>query len=246
MGTRLNAWAITAICLALGTFLHAGPPRRGGSRKARTKRQADRNKDGKVDPREKHDFKENDTNNDGRIDREERADRDNDGDVDRKEAHDARRKVNTAIEKKYDADGDGHLSKEEQEQLKAGEDTDGDGKVSGFERADKNDDGIVGAREGWYAKRKVDTAAEKAADSNGDGWVDKEEAKDLRRKQLFDSNDDGTLSDEEETRAKKAVVDTDIEEEFDEDGDGYISQEEAKALRQELAARRMKKKSGAE
>lgn len=146
---------------------------------------ADRNKDGVVDKKEIHMEKqwENrqnakvnswwerraDTNNDGTVDSaelaswkqltKERIDLNNDGVIDAKERRlswrHARARVNTALEKKYDANSDGWLEPAEvKEMLK--------------------DRYTLIKTEG---KAKVDTAIEEDYDTNEDGIIDAQEAK---------------------------------------------------------------------
>ncbi len=96
-----------------------------------------------------------------------------------------------------------------------------------FRHADRNKDGRIGPREAVAEKRferkvksKVNTPAEKAHDTDGDGWINGEEAKEMLRDRLRIINTHG-----------RARVNTPLEAEFDADGDGVIDREEAQAIR---------------
>ena len=112
-----------------------------------------------------------DTNNDGTVDADElaawkklekeRMDLNNDGVIDAHEKglswRHARSKVNTELEKKYDANSDGWLEPAEVKQLLQDKAT------------------LIKTK----GKAKVDNAIEAAYDSNGDGIIDASEAKNL-------------------------------------------------------------------
>ena len=145
---------------------------------------ADKNKDGVVDKKEIHMEKqwENrqsakvntwwekraDTNNDGKVDSnelaawkqltKERIDLNNDGVIDAKERRlcwrHARSRVNTALEKKYDANSDGWLEAAEVKEMLKDRYT------------------LIKIK----GKAKVDTAIEEDYDTNEDGTIDTQEA----------------------------------------------------------------------
>ena len=172
---------ITIMVLALAVFVSqasAKPPV-----EVRAKH-ADRNQDGVVDNKEiqmekqweqKQRAKVNtwwekraDTNNDGKVDTDElaawkqltreRLDLNNDGVIDAKERRlswrHARARVNTALEKKYDANADGWLEPAEVKELLKDRYT------------------LIKTN----GKAKVDTAIEEDYDTNGDGVIDAGEA----------------------------------------------------------------------
>lgn len=197
---------------------------RAGRRPA--KRAVDRNRDGRVDRKERHKFRENDTNRDGRIDRHEVADRNDDGTVDAKEKKEA-------TLRRFDRNKDGTIDDKEDAAIERfkDNDTNEDGRIDKHEMADRNNDGTVDGKEAFYARRKVNSAKEKVFDTDGDGWISVAEAKAMQTLVLFDVDNDGALSEAEEAVVAKAVVDTELEEEFDENGDGYIGPKEARKLR---------------
>jgi len=172
---------ITIMVLALAVFVSqalAKPPV-----EVRVKH-ADRNQDGVVDKKEIHMEKQweqkqraqvnswwerrADTNNDGKVDSnelsawkqltKERIDLNNDGVIDAKEKRlswrHARSRVNTSLEKKYDANGDGWLEPAEVKELL------------------KDRYALVKTK----GKAKVDTAIEEEYDTNEDGVIDAGEA----------------------------------------------------------------------
>ena len=176
---------IAIMVLALAVFVSealAKPPV-----EARLKH-ADKNKDGIVDKKEIHMEKQweheqrakvtswwerrADTNNDGKVDSNElsswkqltreRIDLNNDGVIDAKERRlswrHARSRVNTALEKKYDANADGWLEPAEVKELLKDRYT------------------LIKTK----GKAKVDTAIEEEYDTNEDGVIDAKEAEAMR------------------------------------------------------------------
>ena len=176
---------IAIMVLALAVFVSealAKPPV-----KARLKH-ADRNKDGVVDKKEIHMEKQweqkertkvntwwerrADTDNDGKVDSnelsswkqltKERIDLNNDGVIDAKERRlswrHARSRVNTAVEKKYDANADGWLEPAEVKELLKDRHT------------------LIKTK----GKAKVDTAIEESYDTNEDGVIDAQEAEAMK------------------------------------------------------------------
>jgi Ca2+-binding EF-hand superfamily protein len=150
---------------------------------------ADKNKDGVVDKKEMHMEKQweqkqrskvntrwekkADTNGDGIVDaneasaweklEKEQLDLNNDGIIDAKEKRlywqHSRAKVNTAIEKKYDANGDGWLEPAEAKEML------------------KDKQVLIKT----HGKAKVDTALEAEYDTNGDGVIDAKEAEAMKQ-----------------------------------------------------------------
>ena len=128
-------------------------PRERAIARHKTKRYLDKNRDGVVGPKEKaiaaHKAKRYlDRNKDGKIDRHER----------RLAWRKHRRKVNTPLEKRFDADGNGWIGPAEARKMLHAK------------------WGIV-KRNG---RAKVDTEIEKEYDANGDGWIDRKEAVQLK------------------------------------------------------------------
>ena len=174
---------------------------------------ADRNKDGKVGPREHRAFvhKAMDKNNDGLVDLKERAGY----------WRAVKSKVNTPLEKKCDADGDGWLSGDEARQFLT--------------------DRLRLVRTAGRAK--VDSPLERRFDADGDGVIDRDEAEairdalydlsqvDKRWEALADRNKDGRV-DRTEARAfwlrRRAKVNTPVERKYDTDGDGWLTGDEAR------------------
>ena len=291
-GLTLAAIAATAVAAP-----RPRPPRRAVVNTPR-KRRADRNRDGVVGPRERHQAAERrkelskvdtpreaaaDRNKDGKVGpREHRAfvhksmDKNNDGRVDLKERAGywsaAKSGVNTPLEKKYDADGDGWLTGDEAREFMRDRlrliRTDGRAKVSNplERRFDADGDGIIdrdeaeAIRHALYDLSQVDKRWEALADRNKDGRVDRTEAGAfwLRRRakvntpieKKYDTDGDGWLTGDEarqfmEDRLRlahthgRAKVDSPLEREFDADGDGIISHEEAEVLREAIEQRRM-------
>ena len=150
---------------------------------------ADKNKDGVVDKKEMHTEKKweqkqhsnvntwwekrADTNGDGKVDaseaaawkklEKERLDLNNDGVIDAKERRlswrHARSRVNTALEKKYDANGDGWLEPAEVKEMLKDKYT------------------LIKT----HGKAKVDTDLEAEYDTNGDGVIDANEAEVMKQ-----------------------------------------------------------------
>lgn len=174
---------LSAMFLLIGTFLTQARPI-----PVQRFKHADKNKDGVVDKREAHkervwEHKQRsrvntwwesraDTDNDGRVDAQElsawkalekeRIDLNNDGTIDAKERRlcwrHARSRVNSAIEKKYDANSDGWLQPQEVKEL-------------------LKDRYTLIVTDG---KAKVGTSIEAEYDTNGDGILDLDEAKELK------------------------------------------------------------------
>ncbi|MGD9015005.1 MAG: hypothetical protein PVI33_03155 [Candidatus Omnitrophota bacterium] len=149
---------------------------------------ADRNKDGRVDRKERHLEKERekkqrsqvntwwesraDVNNDGRVDSQElsawkslesqRLDLNNDGVISPKERRRcwiyARSRVNTALEKKYDSNNDGWLQPDEAREFLQ--------------------DRYALIKTG--GKARVDSPIEEEYDTDGDGIIDAQEAEALK------------------------------------------------------------------
>jgi len=111
---------------------------------------ADRNDDGVVDGKELGAF------------RKHRLDKNNDGKVDATERHafwrNWKAKVNTPIEKKYDEDGNGHLSREEAGELL------------------RDRLRVINT----HGRAKVNTDLEREFDADGDGVINKDEAQVIR------------------------------------------------------------------
>jgi Ca2+-binding EF-hand superfamily protein len=170
------------------------------------------------------------------------ADRNKDGKVD---AHEAKvfwrkhkSKVDTPIEKKYDADGNGWLSGSEAKKM-LGDlatliKTNGKAKVNTplEKQFDANADGIIDSAEAhakeahafWKRyKVKVNTPLKKKYDTNGDGVLTESELKGLLQTQMAMIKTGG-----------KAKVNTGVEKQFDVDDDGVIDFEEAQALQEAL------------
>ena len=167
-----------SISFVLPGSVDAGP-------RTRNVRRADRNKDGHIGPRETRKARNVRRDRRSEVDTpvEERIDRNDDGKVDRRELHRAshklsdrngdgkvtaaefhhflrhkRAKVNTPLEKKYDADGNGWLSKSEAIALL------------------KDRLRVINTR----GRAKVNTPLEKEFDTNGDGVIDRSEAEAMK------------------------------------------------------------------
>ena len=176
----------------------------------------------------------------GRAQQFKHADRNKDGMIDRKEwkmekkwenkqqersqerakeswEHKQRSRVNNWWEKRADTNNDGVVDSNELSAWKKLE----------KERIDLNNDGVIDAKEKrlcWrHARSKVNTALEQKYDTNSDGWLEPNEAKELLQ-------DKHTLI---KTHGK-AKVDTEIESEYDANKDGIIDAEEAKSLKEDL------------
>jgi len=152
------------------------------------------------------------------------ADKNKDGVVDKKEMHMEKQweqkqhsKVNTWWEKRADTNGDGKVDSNELTAWKKLE----------KEQLDLNNDGIIDAKEKrlyWKnSSTRVNTAVEKKYDTNGNGWLEPAEAKEMLK-------DKHTLI---KTNGQ-AKVDTDLEAEYDTNGDGVIDANEAGALKQDI------------
>jgi len=148
------------------------------------------------------------------------ADRNKDGVVDKKEIrmeknweHKQSSKVNTWWEKRADTNGDGKVDVGELDAWK---------KLT-KERIDLNGDGEIDAKERrlcWrHARSKVNTAIEQKYDTNGDGWLEPSEVKEM-------------LKDKHELIKThgKAKVDTATEAEYDTNKDGIIDTKEAELM----------------
>ncbi|MBU1694338.1 MAG: hypothetical protein KKC51_10295 [Verrucomicrobia bacterium] len=152
------------------------------------RRHADRNKDGVVTPRERH--------------------------WERRWETRPRAKVNSAWERKMDADHDGWVEPGEVNTWRLRViDVDHNGMIS-----------VVEHRTYWVNwKGVVNTPLERQYDANHDGYLEWPEARALMQDRLRIIETDG-----------RAVVDTEIEREFDADGDGVIDRDEAEAIREVL------------
>jgi hypothetical protein len=182
---------------------------------------ADRNKDGRLGPRERRAERRFEKRLKSKVDtpREAKADKNKDGVVGPGEAAAARRKaylvhqsvVDRPWEAKADRDGDGKVDAAELRGYHLGVlDKNGDGKIGPAER-----------RAFWLAhKAKVNTPYERKYDANKDGFIDGVEAKAMLRDRLRIIHTHG-----------KARVDTALEAQYDANGDGVIDVEEAKAIR---------------
>lgn len=174
-------------------------------------RAADRNRDGRVDSRERR--------MDARVNTpaEARADKDHDGVVEPAEARRARLAVKEAavVNQPWEAKAD--LNK--------------DGKVDAVElrkfhrsALDTNNDGIINASERrafWILRKsKVNTPAEAKYDSDGDGFLTGDEARHFLRDRAILVASHG-----------KAKVSNPLEAEFDADHDGLIDPAEADIMK---------------
>jgi Ca2+-binding EF-hand superfamily protein len=157
------------------------------------------------------------------------ADRNKDGKVD---AHEAKvfwrkhkSKVDTPIEKKYDADGNGWLSGSEAKKML----------------------GDLATLIKTNGKAKVNTPLEKQFDANADGIIDSAEAQaildaidersvvDTRWESLADKNNDGKVDAKEANifwKRHKAKVNTPLKKKYDINGDGILTENELKGLLQ--------------
>lgn len=152
------------------------------------------------------------------------ADKNKDGVIDRKELRMEKgweqkqhSKVNTWWERRADTNNDGIVDNSELSAWKTLE----------KERIDLNSDGIIDAKERrlcWrHARSRVNTALENKYDTNGDGWLEPDEVKELLK-------DRYTLI----KTSAQAKVDTEIEAEYDTNNDGIIDANEAKDLKEDL------------
>lgn len=174
-------------------------------------RKADRNKDGRVDANERR--MESKVNTPA----EARADKDHDGKVEpaeAKRAGDAEKDaavVNRPWEARADANKDGKVDAVE---------------LRRFHRdvLDANNDGTIDAAERkafWILRKaKVNTAAEKKYDKDGDGFLTGDEARQFLRDRALLIISKG-----------KAKVSSPLEEEFDANNDGIIDSAEADVMR---------------
>jgi hypothetical protein len=148
-----------------------------------------------------------------------RADRNNDGvvtPVEVRREHQVemhqRSQVNTRWEARADADHDGRVEPAEAQVYK-------------LNVMDANHDGVVDAAErkvywaGWQCA--VTTETEKKYDADANGFLTWNEARELLRARALAASIEG-----------RAVVDTDIEKEFDGNGDGVIDKVEAERMRE--------------
>ncbi|MDP7247959.1 MAG: hypothetical protein QGF00_00010 [Planctomycetota bacterium] len=172
-----------ALLFAFTTDAQAGPRKaikRRATSKVDTRREAkaDTNNNGTVGPKErakarsKHYLKNN-----SEVDKkwEARADKNNDGTVGGRELANARKhlwksnhKVNTSVEKKYDANGNGYLSPVEAKELLK--------------------DRLRLVR--THGRAKVNTPLEREFDANKDGIIDRKEAEAIKDA-IKDNNVDG-------------------------------------------------------
>lgn len=164
-----------------------------------------------------------------------------------------RRAVDEETRKKYDADGDGKLSRDEMQQMWKDRkeafvkkhDTDGDGKLNEEEMK------AAGEAMAKAVKSRLEQRMMRKYDKNNDGELDEEEnaayeaakAKveeriatwrkkaEERRAELvekYDTDGDGQLSAAEKQAAREAIRAKQIEK-YDTDGDGELSREERRA-----------------
>lgn len=106
-----------------------------------------------------------------------------------------------------------------------------------MQHADRNDDGVVTAREMQKEKQfehkqrsTVNQPWEERADADGDGKVEPVEAR-AYRLQIIDLNKDGTITVEERRAfygSWKRVVNTEAEKKYDANGSGYLEWPEAR------------------
>ncbi|MHC4874131.1 MAG: EF-hand domain-containing protein [Planctomycetota bacterium] len=192
---------LIAICLTFGLVLSsvsfAGKRGRGRGSKSKsvvnTKKEAhfDKNDDGRVGRREARQMKRStrraDKNNDGTVDSTEKEKA-----QERRETISEKREVDTKKEEHFDKNDDGDIGWREARRMKNATkkaDTDKDGTIS--------DDEKDAAKEKWEnlkEKREVDTDIEEKFDLNGDGKIDRKEAKKMwqakRKKEKAEDDDD--------------------------------------------------------
>jgi len=208
---------VSGLC-SIGYDVSAGP---GPAARAR---HADKNKDGKVTPKEWHQEKKWEHHQKAKVNTpwEAKADANKDGVVQPVEAGKAHRDayldnravVNRPWEVKADQNHDGRVSAVE---LRAYH----------LSVMDKNNDGkidLVERKAFWVLhKSKVNTELEQKYDKDGNGWIDGAEARELLKDRLILINTHG-----------KAKVDTPLEANYDADNDGVIDKDEAEAIRDSL------------
>ena len=212
------AWTSALLAILMVTNAEAG-------RFVQKRKHADKNKDGKVTAREWRREKRQECKEKSKVDspREKKDDTDNNGRVDRNEAAKARARcylrrrstTDRAWEKEADENSDGKVDgKELQTYRKSKLDTDDNGEITAAER-----------RAYWLKKKAVvNTKTEKKYDKDKDGYLTGEEAREMMKDMLRIVNTKG-----------KAKVNTDIEREFDVNNDSVIDRKEAKALRKALS-----------
>jgi hypothetical protein len=188
-------------------------------------------------------FNHADKNNDGKIGPVEAA-------KEKKWVQHQKAKVNTPAEAKMDRNHDGVVQPIEKAKahtalyLRNRNDVDrpwekyadknNDGKVDAVElrafhlvQLDANGDGVIVLAERrlyWAQKRAiVNTDLERKYDTNGDGYLSWDEAREYLRDRLRVIETDG-----------RAIVNNDLETEFDADGDGILSRAEAAKLKAAL------------
>ena len=108
-----------------------------------------------------------------------------------------------------------------------------------MQHADRNDDGVVTAREMQKEKQfehnqrsTVNQPWEERADADGDGKVEPVEAR-AYRLQIIDLNKDGTITVEERRAFQgswKRIVTSDVERKYDANGNGSLEWPEAREL----------------
>lgn len=229
---KIQSLGIGILVAVLGiTIVNAGSARRAPVKKRCVKRKLDKNKDGKVGPRELAKGRKECREKRSVVDKkwEERADKNDNGKVDGKEYAAARRhlylKNRSEVDKKWEEKADKNDN----------------GTIEGKELhvfrkdvLDKNDDGKVTKKECIAArihrKSKVSNTWEKKHDADGDGWISKEEAKAMLKDRLRLINTCG-----------RARVNCSIEKQFDTNNDGVIDRQEAKALIEFLKEKKAEK-----
>jgi len=215
----ISGIAVGAILLTAIDSTQAGP-----ARPSKKFKHADRNKDGRISPKELKKERQFEHKQRSSVNKpwEKRADKNDDGIVDRKEAHKHHTKqylknrsdVDKKWEEEADRNDDGKVgAKELHGHRKHVMDKDQDGKIDATER-----------KAFWVHRRsKVNTRLEKKHDADGDGYVSSEEGREMLKDRLRVINTHG-----------KAKVDSALEKEFDADADGVIDRHEAAAIRDAL------------
>lgn len=247
MRIRTMLTAVLAVTFVSLSTLQAANPRPHRRRVA--KRRTDRNKDGRVDAKERRMAKKR-TRRRSRVNNpwERRADRNRDGYVGRREVRRYMDRNNDGIVGPGERRTFWHTRRAKVTIVVNKYDLDSDGWISGSEA------------EAWMKDRlriintaglaRVDTDIEREFDVNGDGVIDRREAHALRValgeraivdkqwEKIADRNKDGKVDAHEAKvfwRKHKSKVDTPIEKKYDADGNGWLSGSEAKKMLGDLA-----------